>query len=110
MNAIEKIEEQQKQLTENSAPWVVGEQLKDICRADARCAELVAVDLDNEDMSLKKCEAKIKACADSHKTGRFAYVSPQIAEGIIREFYGLPGAGETPKAPAVDEINLDDYL
>lgn len=110
MNAIEKIEEQQKQLAENSAPWVVGEHLKDICRADARCAELVAVDLDNEDMSIKKCEAKIKAYADSHKTGSFAYVSPQIAEGIIREFYGLPGAGETPKAPAADVISLDDYL
>lgn len=35
-----KIEAQQAKLTENSAPWVVGEQLKDIC-TDSYCAELV---------------------------------------------------------------------
>lgn len=55
-----KIEAQQAKLTENSAPWVVGEQLKEICQ-DPYCAELVSADLDNADMSLANCEKKIKA-------------------------------------------------
>ena len=63
-----KIEAQQAKLTENSAPWVVGEQLKDIC-TDSYCAELVSADLDNADMSLTNCEKKIKAYADKHKQG-----------------------------------------
>lgn len=49
---LAKIEAQQAKLTENSAPWVVGEQLKDIC-TDSYCAELVSADLDNADMSLQ---------------------------------------------------------
>lgn len=110
MTAIDKINAQQEKLTKDSAPWVVGEQLKEICE-DAHCAELVCADLDNEDMSITACEKKIKAYADEHKTGIFAFVSPNVAEGIIREFYGLPERGER-KAPtaAADIISLEDYM
>lgn len=101
-----KIEAQQAKLTENSAPWVVGEQLKDIC-TDSYCAELVSADLDNADMSLTNCEKKIKAYADKHKQGSFAYVSPKVAEGIIREFYGLPAACEKHSG---EVIELSDFL
>ena len=103
---LAKIEAQQAKLTENSAPWVVGEQLKDIC-TDSYCAELVSADLDNADMSLTNCEKKIKAYADKHKQGSFAYVSPKVAEGIIREFYGLPTAGEKHSGEVID---LSDFL
>lgn len=44
MNAIEMIEAQQKG-KENTPAWMVGEQLKDICRSDRHCAEIVAQDL-----------------------------------------------------------------
>lgn len=104
---ISKIEAQQAKLTENSAPWVVGEQLKEICQ-DPYCAELVAADLENAEMSLANCEKKIRAYADKHKQGGFAYVSPKVAEGIIREFYGLPAAGEKPSSGGV--IDLSDFL
>lgn len=103
---IAKIEAQQAKLTENSAPWVVGEQLKDIC-TNSYCAELVSADVDNADMSLTNCEKKIKAYADKHKQGSFAYVSPKVAEGIIREFYGLPAAGEKHSGEVID---LSDFL
>lgn len=106
---IEKIEAQQAKLTENSAPWVVGEQLKDIC-SDPHCAELVSADLDNEEMSLEKCEKKIKEYADKHKQGNFAYVSPKAAEDIIRKFYGLPAAGESSSKHADGIIDLSDFL
>lgn len=106
-DVIKKITEQQAKLQEQSAPWVVGEQLKEICE-DPACAELVAADLENERMSLTECEKKIKAYADKHKQGGFAYVSPKVAEGIIREFYGLPAAGEKPSSGGV--IDLSDFL
>lgn len=112
MNVFEKIEKQQKTLKENSAPWVVGEQLKEIC-ADPRCAELVCTDLDNPEMGLVNCEKKIKEYADKHKTGgNFSFVSPKVAEGIIRSFYGLPEAGTVTQVSTSGQgiINLDDYM
>lgn len=105
MTVFEKIEAQQKSLTAGSAPWVVGEQLKEICR-DKTCAEIVSADLDNIEMGLVQCEKKIKAYADKNKTGNFAYVSPQKADEIIRKFYGLPE--QNAKTAAV--IDLEDFL
>lgn len=109
-DAIKKITEQQAKLQEQSAPWVVGEQLKEICE-DPACAELVAADLENASMSLTECEKKIKAYADKNrvKGANFAYVSPKAAEKIIREFYGLPEAGAAPR-PASGVIDLSDFL
>ena len=36
--AIELLEEQQRKLKERSAPWMVAEQLKDICRREPHSA------------------------------------------------------------------------
>ena len=91
MNVFEKIEAQQKG-KENTAPWMVGEQLKDICRREPRAAELVDKDLDVKEMSIAECEKKIKAWADAHKKGSCAVVPPNVADEIIRKFYGIPAA------------------
>ena len=88
MTAIELIEQQQKGI-EGTAPWMVGEQLKDICRRESASSELVAQDLALPEMSLKEAEKKIKAFADGHKTGNFSCVTPAQAEKILRDFYGL---------------------
>ncbi len=98
--AMKLIEAQQKKLPEGSAPWVVGEQLKDICRRESASAQLIAEDLQNESMSLVNAEKRIKAYADKHKVGNFAYVSPQKAEEILREFYGLPAAATPEEQPS----------
>lgn len=103
MTVFEKIEAQQKG-QESSPVFMVGEQLKDICRGDAHCAEIVAQDLENKSMSLAACEKQIKAWADAHKPGTrapYSGVSGHVAEKIIREFYGLPEAGAEPKRPAL---------
>ena len=107
--AIEKITAQQPK--DRTAVWMVGEQLKDILRAEPHLAELIAQDLDMEAMSLSKCEAKIKQFADAHKTGSFSCVTPAEAERIIRDFYGLAGEGE-PSVTATGGtlLNLADYL
>lgn len=117
MTVFEKIEAQQKG-KENTAAWMVGEQLKDICRVDSRCAELVLQDLDNPDQSLEKAAAQIKAHADKQKrTGNCVVVPPNVAEGIIRKFFGLPDAAAVPKltlvpqsASTVSDVDLFDLL
>ena len=114
--AIEMIAEQQKG-KENTAPWFVGEQLKDICRATPGAAELVAQDLAVKEMSIADCEKKIKALADErHKKnkGNCAFVSPIEADKIIREFYGIASAEESgaEKMQAKDSgfIDLADFM
>jgi hypothetical protein len=112
--AVEAIEKQQKSVKERSAPWMVGEQLKDICRQEPASAELIAQDLETPAMSLTEAEKKIKAFADGHKTGSFACVTPIEAENILREFYGLPmpdaSGGKRPAAPGQVAIDLRDFL
>ena len=109
--AIEKITAQQPK--ERAAVWMVGEQLKDMLRAEPQFAEIVLQDLENESMNIANCEKKIKAYADKHKTGNFACVTPVEAERIIREFYGL---SDTPAAVAAPTgggsakiIDLSDF-
>lgn len=113
--AIQAIEEQQKKVGERSAQWMVGEQLKDMCRREPECAELLYQDLQVKEMSITEAEKKIKAFADKNKTGNFACVTPMEADKILREFYGLP-TGEKPvvanrtSAPSGGTINILDFL
>ena len=121
MTVFEKIEQQQRDC-ENSPAWMVGQQLKDICAADPHCAEIVSQDLENKGMSLKSAAAKIKSHADElHKKqkGNCVCITPDVAEKIIREFYGLPAASaprlsivkpEPVAAPVDDGLDLFDFL
>lgn len=119
-NAIEKLQKQQKGVKEGSPQWCVAEQLMEICRREPDSAELIAQDLDVKEMSITEAEKKIKAYADQHKTGNFAFVSPQKAEEILREFYGLQKPGENAKMeeskdepkrePESEIIRLEDFL
>ena len=119
MDVFVKISAQQKG-KEDTIIWEVGEQLKEICRADSHCAEIVAEDLENPDMSIEKAERQIKAWADKQKrVGNGVGVSGIVAERILREFYGLPAAGAAPTpaapapaAPVADSgfLDLDSFL
>ena len=86
--AIALLNEQQSKVKERSAPWMVAEQLKDICRQEPDNAELIAQDLENPEMGIVQAEKKIKAFADAHKTGSFS-----------------PAGGDAPKV-----LNLADFL
>lgn len=119
--AIRAIEAQQKMARERSAPWMAGEQLKDICRNEPKSAELIAQDLQNGAMGIVQAEEKIKAFADKHKVGNFSSVTMAEADSILREFYGLPAAGEAiaaeppapkpePKPAPSGRINVLDLL
>lgn len=108
--AIQKLEQQQSMVNERSAPWMVAEQLKDICRRESRSAELISQDLDNPEMGIVQAEKKIKAFADAHKTGSFSCVTPSEAEEILREFYGLGAPGDSPDGDSPKVLNLADFL
>lgn len=106
--AIEKIAEQQKG-KENTAAYMVGEQLKDIIRGSERAAELVIQDLENPDMSIERCERKIKEYADEQKkkeNNSCVCVPPNVAEGIIRKFYGISEQAKAEKSGTVSLMDL----
>ena len=116
--AIRAIEEQQKRLPKGTCPWVVGEQLKDICAREPKSAELLINDLRVPEMDLSHAERKIyeygkKQCG---KNGGFG-VSPFEAEKVLREFYKLPDRDEEGQTPVEEQISgkgqivdLDDFF
>lgn len=117
--ALDKITVQQAKHKQGSAPWCVGEQLKDILRAQPEIAELVANDLDQTGMGLADCEKKIAAFANDHRQGSVGFCGPADSDRIIRAFYGLPEAPAAtfPTSPAVPSpaprrktIRLADFL
>ena len=94
MSAIEKLLEQQARVPEYSAPWMVAEQLMDICRREPHSAQLIDQDLDNPEMGIVQAEAQIRAYSDANRKGATCFcVTPIQAEKILREFYGLPDSG-----------------
>ena len=113
MTVFEKIEQLQEG-RENTAPWMVGEQLKDICRRKPQYESIIMEDLENPAMGLEECEKQIKAWADKNKQGRSCVcVPPKVAEEIIRKFYGLGEAepeqkAEQPKSASI--LDLEDLL
>ena len=108
MNVFEMIEQQQAKLSDTEPAWMVGEQLKDICHDDETAAAIVAEDLMSEAMSLTKAAAELKKYADQNKKGRCFCITPKVAEGILRKFYGLPETGterqEPPKKTGVIDL------
>lgn len=112
MTVYEKIAAQQKG-HENTDIWMVGHQLMDILRGDPALEDIVDKDLDVKELSLSNAAKKIKAFADDqHKKTKRACVCipPDVAAGIIREFYGLPACGASePAAPAPEDDAIPDF-
>ena len=93
--AIEKkLKPQQAKLGKSPAYWV-GEQLKDMLRAEPWNADLVARDLDVPEMAITQVEKKIQKQAN--KNG--GACGGAEADKIIREFYGFRSAAED-RSPA----------
>lgn len=116
---LDRIAAQQATYKQGSAPWCVGEQLKDILRHQPEIAQLVANDLDHTGMSLADCEKKIAAFANDHRQGSVGFCGPADSDRIIRAFYGLPEApaATSPTSSAVPSsaprrktIRLADFL
>lgn len=116
---LRKVSEQQ-QGKEFTDIFMVGEQIKDICRNNAKATELVVADLDVPEMSLERCAAEIKKEADwlhKEKKGSCICIPPNVAEGIIRKFYGIPEDDENTdnvsrksEKKSADIIRLEDFI
>lgn len=103
--------EKQRNGKENTAVWMVGEQLLDIAAREPKSLELLKKDLDVKEMSLEKAEAQIKSWADKQKrVGNCVCVPPNVAEGILREFYGLSKADEQIANGYESESSEDGYI
>ena len=59
--ALDKLREQQSGVREHTAPWMVAQQLMDICRHEPASVELILQDLDRPAMSIVEAEKKVKA-------------------------------------------------
>lgn len=110
----EKICKQQKG-KENTSVWMVGEQLKDICKNMPEAVEIVLQDLENEDMSIVCAEKKIKAYADEFRrknknTGNCVCIAPNIAENIIKEFYGIGGLAKSNSQAIENSTNSTKFI
>ena len=102
--AIAAIEAQQPKA--RSAAWMVGEQLKDMVRAEPGIAELLTADLAGKGMGLADAEQQIAAAARKNKVGKVGVVTPAEAEDILRSFYGLPPRGAAQEPEARDEAKF----
>lgn len=92
IKAINLIEGQIKLFGAHSTVRMAGEQLKEIARANAHDAELLAEDLQQKGMKVGDAERKIRARADEihiKEKGNAIAVPPWEAEDILRKFYGL---------------------
>ena len=68
--AIELLNEQQSKVKERSAPWMVAEQLKDICRREPESAELLAKDLENLQAKRDAVKAKVAVAKTQEKMNK----------------------------------------
>lgn len=103
-----EIKAQMKKVDEYSPVYTLGMQLMDILdELPEAASEVVLADLRGKGMTIADCEKKIKAKADEihKKRGGNVAIPPHIAEGIIREFYGI--AEFEPKAGR-PELRLAD--
>ena len=95
---------------EGTPEWAIGEQLKDIAAESEFNAELLEHDLETGGMKLSDAAAALKKYADEHhgKAREFCII-PSVADGILREFYGIPKADERP-APRAEEKRDDGLI
>lgn len=110
MRAIELIEAQQKKLDEERVAWIIGEQLKDICRHEPDAAALLEKDLEMPGMSLADAEKKFEDYALKHKKGRRSCITPKQSDEILREFYGLGSPQEASERETHTVVSLTDFL
>lgn len=107
-NVIAAIAKQQP--SQRTDVWMVGEQLKDLLKAEPQWAAMVERDLQNKEQSLEAVAKKIRDLAKNNRVGNFSCVIPAESEKIIRETYGIPERGAAPEAPAGNVINLEDFF
>lgn len=110
-DALMEIERQRRKYDEYSPVNQCGRQLIEILKElPERASEVVLADLRGKGMTLEDCEKKINAWADAHKKGNKVCVPPNVADRIIREFYGIAEIGRETQKPAGLAIDLSQFF
>lgn len=102
MTVYAKIGELQAELDPDSSAYEIGEQLKEICRRDLACEQILLEDLQDPDMGLAAADKMLCDWGRNHRVGNCCGISGRKAEQLLREFYGLPAAGT--EAPALAPV------
>ena len=114
MSTLQELIAQQQKGHETKPRFMIGEQLKEIAAREPRCAEILEKDLTVKEMSLESAERKLQEYADkNHGSAKAFCITPLVAEGILRDFYGLPKRDEAepePETPKEGYIDLSSFL
>lgn len=123
MDAMNKIREKVMAEKPESGARQIGEVVLMIAAASDQAAEIIAADLDNEDMSLDKCFAALRAYARGHQQGGFwgcmcnSFDKANPVIQVVCDFYKIPASafadkpetqalGQPQAAPVVDLLDL----
>ena len=123
MDAMNKIRETVQKQPQESGARQIGEVVLMIAAASEQAAEIIAADLDNEELSLGKCFAALRAYARGHQQGGFwgcmcnSFDKANPVIQVVCEFYKIPAEafadkpetqalGQSQAAPVVDLLDL----
>lgn len=102
----EMIANQQKG-KENTPAFMIGEQLKDMARQQPGIVELLKQDLEVPEMSLVSAAKKLQEYSDKNRRNAKCFcITPMVAEGILRKFYGLPAQEQQEQQAQAPTANL----
>lgn len=123
MDAMNKIREKVMAEKPESGAHQIGEVVLMIAAASDQAAQIIAADLDNEDMSLDKCFAALREYARKHQQrgfwgcmcNSFDKANPVIQ--VVCDFFKIPteafadkpetqALGQPQAAPVVDLLDL----
>lgn len=107
--ALDKLREQQSGVREHTAPWMVAQQLMDICRHDPASAELILQDLDRPAMSIVEAEKKVKAYFIRRaKAPRKSFYTLELNEGklVVRQNRGRRNCARTKEVEELEAVWL----
>lgn len=105
--ALRLISEQQASLGKQSVAYAIGEMLKEIAATGATAAELIAQDLEKENMSLAEAGKHLADAANKSANGSGSYaMTTEEAHGLLRKFYGIPEEAPRPKHAPIDLTDL----
>ena len=112
LNTLLILIENQQKGHESQPAFMVGEQLKEIAEKEPAVVDLLVNDLQTDGMKLTDAAQKIKEYADNNRKGAKCFcVTPIVAEGILRKFYGLPErVDEKQKKQDAGYIDLSAFL
>lgn len=113
METLRMMIEEQRKGKECTPLWGIGSQLMDMAAESTVARDLIKRDLAVPEMNLEAAAKHFATYADKNRGGKNQFcITPDVADGLLRKFYGLPDKPQGGALPAADEgyIDLGDLL